>query len=870
MRHPWDWRTTFEALRTVQQQSGERGFPVPLVLLPFAQAMVAARRHWLDVFPDGVCPRFETTSNWLTTLPPRAAQEWDLAMDTGRDLATAWRWLDQVPTLRADAKWSEHLAAQLVQAIHSLAALAQAQHPDQRQTWAAHMAQKLVPEGTALLRWEAAVQRLAWLWVGQSGFATDVLWDARLAQQWPVLCMVPGWSDDALTRALLSHWQSQGARSEVLPQPVLTPSARFSKSIEHAPMPRLQACTDVQDEALEAACSVMQALGRGATQVGLVALDRAVTRRTVALLATRGVEVRDETGWPLSTSRLGAAVMAVLRAARPGATTDEWVNALLHMPSVPAEQVLAQEQVWRDWGDWRPMARADDAAWLCAVRACLARLHAPRAFTHWQQDVAGVLTELGVMSTLEADAVGQRLIEAAAWQQTWRGDLPRAWQHMSLSRYLSWLREAWEGVLFRPAFTPQARVVVVPLAQLLMRDLDALVLPGCDHNSLPVAQTLPGPWTHAQREAAGLLTRVGASEAFAQAWQAVLSHPEAHLLWRTQDGGETLGPSHWVLRHWPQAQAMVAPAVGAGGESAEMAPVRDVAVQPSARPAAALQAQDVALLPSRVSASRYQRLRACPYQFFVADVLGLSADEELDEMASRRDMGLWLHAVLQQFHAQEPEAVLADPQRCSAQLDVWAERVRLSLGLDAVAFLPFQASWPLLREGYVQWLQTHRQSDARTWLLEHHWTQPLSDTVAIHGQLDRVDRSDLDGRQRLWVMDYKTERAEAARKRARSGTEDTQLAFYAALAQQAQPQAEIRAAYVCVGDANRDAREPGTRWEEHPNVMEDAQRVMQGVLQDWQALRSGAAMSAMGEPPACDHCRARGLCRRDLWEVEHG
>lgn len=831
--------------------------------------MAEARRQYLATALNGVLPRFETTHNWAQALRPWRAGAWDLSMDIGRDTATALRWLDHIDGVRTEASWSEHLAAQLVQAAHSLAPLAAAQAPDGREAWAAEMGQQVVPEASALLRWEALVQRLAWLWLGQASFATDVLWSAQVAQQWPLLATVPGWSDDALTQALSAHWRAQRAEAVTLPRPQwagLAPGAL-------AHVPRCLACTDLHDEAVEAASEVLQALSTGARRVALVATDRAVTRRAVALLETRGVRVRDETGWRLSTSRLAAAVMAVLDAATPMANTDRWVNALLHLPVAPHAAVLALEQRWRDQGDWRPSARADDPEWLVNVREALTALRESRSFNRWQQDVPTELMRLGLLDEMRADAVGQRLIEVAGWDAPNQGELPKVWRHMSLGRYLAWLRSAWEGAPFRPEFAPNDPVVVVPLAQVLMRDVDALVIPGCDHASMPVAVQPPGPWTQVQREVAGLPDRVALTQAFAQAWSSALAHPRVSLLWRTQDGSEGIAPSHWLQRAVP-ADVLIA-----ADTSARAAPMVSVTCAVTAPPSPVLQGADQSLLPVRVSATRYQRLRACPYQFFVADVLGLSADEELDELASRRDLGLWLHDVLRDFHTHEPEAVQRDGGLCAQRLDHWAEQVRLNLGLDETAFLPYQASWPLLRDGYVQWLQQHRNTGARVWQLEQTWRFELDvgqgRSLEVMGQLDRVDRSDLaqpeqaGAQPRLWVMDYKTERAEAARKRARSGTEDTQLAFYAALAQHAVPEAEVTAAYVCVGDANREAGEAGTRWEEHADVMPDAHRVMQGVKQDWQSLWAGAAMLALGESPACDHCRARGLCRRDVWEAEH-
>ena len=60
---------------------------------------------------------------------------------------------------------------------------------------------------------------------------------------------------------------------------------------------------------------------------------------------------------------------------------------------------------------------------------------------------------------------------------------------------------------------------------------------------------------------------------------------------------------------------------------------------------------------------------------------------------------------------------------------------------------------------------------------------------------------------------------------------------------------------------DRDALDP----IEHKDVAETARQLIDGLGADLAALRSGAGAAALGEPPACDHCAARGLCRRDHW-----
>jgi ATP-dependent helicase/nuclease subunit B len=48
-------------------------------------------------------------------------------------------------------------------------------------------------------------------------------------------------------------------------------------------------------------------------------------------------------------------------------------------------------------------------------------------------------------------------------------------------------------------------------------------------------------------------------------------------------------------------------------------------------------------------------------------------------------------------------------------------------------------------------------------------------------------------------------------------------------------------------------------------VTASARALVEGLTRDYERLRAGAALLALGEGPACEHCDARGLCRRDHW-----
>ncbi|MEJ1959050.1 MAG: PD-(D/E)XK nuclease family protein [Nitrosomonadales bacterium] len=56
------------------------------------------------------------------------------------------------------------------------------------------------------------------------------------------------------------------------------------------------------------------------------------------------------------------------------------------------------------------------------------------------------------------------------------------------------------------------------------------------------------------------------------------------------------------------------------------------------------------LIPERISASGYNSLVACPYQFFARHMLRLNEMDEVREGVEKRDYGEWVHDILHRFH----------------------------------------------------------------------------------------------------------------------------------------------------------------------------------------------------------------------------
>jgi ATP-dependent helicase/nuclease subunit B len=830
-----------------------------VVMVPYAQLMEAGRRAWAAVHPSGFAPRFESSRNWATALQPFAPGPGDLGMDMARDSLVAAAFIDRVAPLRGDAALRAAMVSRLVESARQLVPLAAAMPPANRLSWAESLRQDLAPNLQAL-QWEGLLASLALTWASTSSYPTDVLWGepAGPGADADLLVLLQGFQQDPLAEALASHW---GPRALVLP---------FETSPPVSLAVRVHACGDAEDEAQRAAACVIAQVNAGRAPVGLVANDRLLTRRVSAMLNGAGLSVRDETGWKLSTTHAAAVLMSLLRAADARASMDDVLDFLKQAGHWPDAAVQSLEQLARELGisRWKGALGSRRMAPTLpeGLAPLLESLQAGRPMASWLADVAEGLRAVGQWGRFEVDAAGQQILrvlrlgEGAANELTALteafdapGARTRGGARLSLAAFTTWVREVLEGASFTPRSEGESSVVVLPMAQLLGRAFAATVVPGCDEMHLNTSPEPPGDWTAVQRTLLGLPSRDATAQAALAAWQATLALPELDVLWRTQERGEAVLPSAWV-------QALELPPAA---DPRERRPLMEQ-VPPRPRPSA----RDV--LPESLSASAYQDLRDCPYRFFALRQLRLVEAAELEAEPDQRDMGNWLHAVLRAFHEQRGDARPGrDVDRVA--LDRLADETAAHMGLNAgeggAGFLPYQAVWPAMREGYLDWLADFEASGDRPgprFVEAEAELRASAGPWALFGKLDRIDHQESPEGPIPFVIDYKTEARDKTQARVKQPLEDTQLAFYAALL----PDENLRAAYLSITDKRGDsAKDAPTRLIEQPEVLMARERLREGLVHDLARVAAGVPMPALGEGRVCDHCAARGLCRKDFWET---
>ena len=881
---PDAWQPALAELRTALVKRQVHPADV-VVLVPYAQLMRQARKSWAVPVPAvrcGFVPHFETTMNWAGSVSGKlgfftpAAD--DLRMDIAFDTLTA------ISLLQRSGLASEQdlLARRLVDAAWSLARVAAAQPPDLRAEWGAQLAAQLSDTGPMaqaqaghMLAREAVVARLALAWVAHSAYATDRLFNAQPG----LFVVLEGFQTEPLSQALQLHFEAQSGHA-VLSIKLVAPEAGATSYL-----PLLHEALDAEDEAERAAACVLQHLAAGRCPVALVSQDRSVTRRVGAMLAQRGVRMRDETGWKLSTTRAAAGVMGLLRAAGWNASSDAVLDWLKNAPAWPEATVTAVEAELRKaglrrWPEALTSAATDSTpnpadlspaleltrALAVPVNALRHSLSRARPVAAWLRDLRAALQLTGQWNALALDDAGQSVLTVLHLHEGADADFDFS-PPMSLADITAWVDQALESSSFAPEHPLDEQVVILPLAQLLGRPMAAVVFPGCDEISLPMSPEPPGPWTPEQRQWLGLPSRKALADAAQQAWQHALQWQHIDILWRCSAGGESLMPSGFVqlllLDH--------APPVAADARISRVVPLN-----PTPHPQPIGQAVPV----TRLSASAYDDLRRCPYRFFALRQLRLQTDDELDTALAKRDFGNWLHSTLSIFHArlkslenESNHAQVNDFNALLAMINVASEQATLALGFSEAEFLPFAATWPRVRAAYLQWLAEHSATGARFQVSEiarelslgrlHTAGTPADGAgLTLIGKLDRVDTvrppgSPVDAPAHTLVIDYKTEPRNVTMERVSSGSEDTQLAFYAAL----MADDTLSAAYVSLGE-----KEP-TKTYDQPNIVNLRDGLIESILSDMTRIADGAALPALGQGTVCDFCNARGLCRKDFWTV---
>jgi ATP-dependent helicase/nuclease subunit B len=694
---------------------------------------------------------------------------------------------------------------------------------------------------------EEASETLVWI----APAITDVFDRTFLeaySKQRLVLPILLDWSCDALPAAYAQAWPE--LPDDDLSDDVDTQAA-VPKNVALCP------AMSMEQEAQRGAQIIIDWLRAGKTKLAIVAQDRVVARRMRALLERSQVYVADETGWKLSTTRAASALAAWFEVI---ATRCETIALLdfLKSPYVFAQrdgkeaQLIAIEAGLRRAnvnGGWDAVADALNGATdienlLATITQWARQFSGRKTIAQWCEATTGSLQILEMWAALQADAAGEQVLALlhAIAEECHNQD-----QSFSFVEWRAFISTQLESTSFL-APANDKRVVMLPLNGAQLRRFDAVLMLGCDADHLPSQPAETLFFANGVRRELGLATRESRQRQQLRDFAALLScNDEVVLSWQTHLDGEPNPVSPWIER----LQLLLARHDGRKliEREVQIPPKRLYNIaQKMPAPAAPH------LLPQKLSASGYNSLVACPYQFFATRMLGLSGLEELSDMPEKRDYGDWLHRILTQYH----EAVL-DRKVVVAEREALLRAISKAVFDEEVASnaaaLAYASRWEKVMPAYLDWANQHEADGWHFAFGERKFERDLRWTdgaILLHGRLDRIDQN---AQGEHAVLDYKTRNVTALREKLEEG-EDRQLAFYGVLSDLPLE----RAFYVAL-----EAQRGKIADVEAPNYDEAKETLQEQLTVNLEALAQGASLPATGIDVVCDYCAVRGLCRKGAW-----
>ncbi len=632
----------------------------------------------------------------------------------------------------------------------------------------------------------------------------------------------------------------------------------------------LMPADSLEQEAQLCAQTVVEWLQQGKASIALIAQDRVVARRIRALLERAQVHVSDETGWKLSTTRAASVLAAWFDVIVTRADTVMLLDLIKSPYFVP--DCMAGFEDKSDWvmsieltllranviGGWDAIAAAldktPDCAALCAQLKDSASQYVQRkTLTQWLTLTQHSLTEFGIAQNWQSDAAGLQVARLLEQLGVDCAGLPDTF---TFAEWRVFINLQLEGTAFESARHDQ-RVVMLPLNGARLRRFDAVLMAGCDAAHLPSQPQEVLFFTNAVRRECGLITREQrVSQQLRDFTEVLAVNPVTVLTWQRTQRGEDNPVSPWVERlnlclQQNGLNRLPVHQIKPGSQS-----LMAVAVQ-QPRPAAP------ELIPATLSASAYNRLIACPYQFFATRMLGLSTLDSLSDLPEKRDYGGWLHAILKKYHdtlKASPEISSIDAQQ--ALLAHISQQEFDPILKASPAALGMSKRWEKVIPAYVEWSDRYVQSGwqfemGEVWLEKMlEWQESgTKQQVLLRGQIDRIDKN-ADGE--LAVLDYKTNSKAALTKKLKL-CEDQQLPFYGLLADSAQG---------AISSAHYVALEKTAEKIDHVSAADYAhwqQELKASIISNLSAIGQGAALPAQGSSQVCKYCDVRGLCRKGAW-----
>lgn len=714
---------------------------------------------------------------------------------------------------------------------------------------------------------------------------------------------------DDLSRLVQTAWQSPAAMEEAASPGLRERAAEFRQRCPESPLKghlELLEAHSLEQEAQAVDSQIREWLQAGKSAVAVIAQDRLVARRARALLERGQILVADETGWTFSTVAASAVVMRWLDAMasrfhyldlldllKSPLIFADWEGGARKHAVYGLEQLVRRHSVISGLHHYRNLAQREGADDVLSLLARLDQAQArfgarKRGLAAWLASLLESLEVLGLHQGLAQDLAGEQLLRLLERLQK---ELGQDQGLFSLSEWRRWLDSQLEAATFRDTGITSP-VVFTHLGAARLRRFDGVIVAGGDAAHFPARGKESAFFNQSVRAQLGLPTFEQDLRQMGQDFTALLADCGTLLItWQGRKNAEPNLASPWVERleafhelaygeklprrkvvaeEWSAQRTLLPPSrgkVGMGVTEVDsplpfLVPLPTptltlplerggnvvVASRPSLPPE---------LVPTSLSASGYNSLMACPYQFYARHALHLNELDEVQQALEKKDYGEHVHAILHHFHQRYPAISGCDRAEMEQALsDISREEFRQALEADYLA-RAWALRWEVRIPAYLDW-QAAREQEGWGWSEGELWrTLELEldggRSLTLKGRIDRVDTRSDDGEEAYAVLDYKTQSRIGLQKKLEEPGEDVQLPVYALLL----GGPVVEAAFVPVDE------DGSTRLVAQEDIYALSQATGQRLRELFNALYRGAALPAQGSDLACAWCEMSGLCRKD-------
>ncbi len=637
---------------------------------------------------------------------------------------------------------------------------------------------------------------------------------------------------------------------------------------------------------------------QGKSHIAVISEDRKLSRRLRALLERANIQLQDKAGWSLATTQAATIIERWLECVEQDFSAYPLLD-VLKSPFINITQVNAQassdyrQNVYRFEHDlifhenvcsnistykkqlkkrlqrlqhWPQNAYNELIEILNYVdksAATLLTLHSKDEKVRLSQFLDALLAsleELGVMQNYQNDDAGLVLLTTfdSLKQSLEYSDPTLSWQDCRV-----WLGMALESQNFTPP-TNNSNVLLMTLEQAAYQHFDCVIIAATESQHFPGSAKTSPFFNQAVRASLGLSTWENQREQRHELFnRLLLSSPEILLTACNEEKGEQKPVSPWL-------ELLISFYQLAFDGTLENKTLHELVLSNSEvftsdekkLPTPSPQASSILpsdLIPEKISASSYQRLINCPYQYFAADGLRLKALEELSDELKKSDYGERIHLILQIFHNGHDkygdafgEEITADNRRdAENHLTKISEKVFLADLNENVLHNSWLHRWKKHIAAYIEWQHQHQQ-DWRIYQSEQKLECELETSLTIYGRLDRIDKNKANNTHA--IIDYKTGRT--ARQQDVDNGENVQLSTYALLDNNA---SEV--SYLSVDSSYQKVETKS--FLAGDNLQKNRELNKQRLSELFSQIKENAELPAWGDDAVCSYCNFSGLCRKD-------